>query len=120
VEHYYRDSLLDEIESDASLMETLTKKFCNDKNRAFAYLLFVLLYVPCLAAMAIVVREIGWGYSSILFSYLTILGWCVATLYFQITTGHNPVWVITPCAILAGVAAAFYAIGRKTKVKMVL
>ncbi len=120
VDTYYRDSMSAELESDASLMETLKKKFYNDKNRAFAYLLFVLLYVPCLAAMATVVREIGWGYSSILFSYLTILGWCVATLYFQITTGHNPVWVITPCVFLAGVAAAFYAIGRKTKVKMVL
>lgn len=120
VESYYRDSMSENLESDASLMETLKKKFLNDKNRAFAYLLFVLLYVPCLAAMATVVREIGWGYSSILFSYLTVLGWCVATLYFQITTGHQFIWLITPCVLLAGVAAAFYAIGRKTKVKLVL
>lgn len=120
VELYYRDSMSEELENDASLMEMLKKKFGNDKNRAFAYLLFVLLYVPCLAAMATVVREIGWGYSSILFSYLTVLGWCVATLYFQITTGHNLAWVITPCALLAGVAIVFYAIGRKTKVKLVL
>ncbi|MBR5591401.1 MAG: ferrous iron transport protein B [Kiritimatiellae bacterium] len=120
VEAYYRDSISGELESDASLMETLKQKFMNDKNRAFAYLLFVLLYVPCLAAMATVVREIGWGYSTILFTYLTVLGWCVATLYFQITTGHQPLWVITPCAILSAVAAAFYAIGRKTKVKLVI
>lgn len=120
VETYYRDSMSSELESDASLMETLRTKFNHDKNRAFAYLLFVLLYVPCLAAMAAAVREIGWGYSTILFSYLTILGWCVATLYFQITTGHNLLWVVTPCAILAAVAAAFYAIGRKVKVKLVV
>ena len=56
----------------------------------------------------------------ILFSYLTILGWCVATLYFQITTGHTLTWIVTPCAILAAVAAVFYAIGRKTKVKLVV
>ena len=120
VEAYYRDSMSAELESDASLMETLRTKFDHDKNRAFAYLLFVLLYVPCLAAMATVVREIGWGYGMILFSYLTILGWCVATLYFQITTGHTLTWVVTPCAILAAVAAVFYAIGRKTKVKLVV
>ncbi len=120
VEAYYRETMSESLESDASLMATLKQKFNNDKNRAFAYLLFVLLYVPCLAAMATVVREIGWGYSTILFSYLTLLGWCVATLYFQITTGHQLVWVITPCALLAGVAAVFYAIGRKTKVKLVL
>ena len=108
------------LESDASLMETLKQKFRNDKNRAFAYLLFVLLYVPCLAAMATVVREIGWGYSSILFSYLTLLGWCVATLYFQITTGHHLLWVVTPCLLLTATAAFFYFLGRKLKVKMVL
>ncbi|MBQ9694626.1 MAG: ferrous iron transport protein B [Kiritimatiellae bacterium] len=120
VESYYRDTMSEELESDASLMETLKQKFNNDKNRAFAYLLFVLLYVPCLAAMATAVREIGWGYSTILFSYLTILGWCVATLYFQITTGHCLLWVIVPCVFLAAVAAVFYALGKKIKVKLVV
>ena len=120
VEAYARETVSGKLESDASLMETLKQKFRNDKNRAFAYLLFVLLYVPCLAAMATVVREIGWGYSSILFSYLTLLGWCVATLYFQITTGHNLLWVITPCVLLMLTAGIFYCLGRKLKVKMVL
>lgn len=120
VESYTREAMSEALESDASLMETLKQKFRNDKNRAFAYLLFVLLYVPCLAAMATVVREIGWGYSSILFSYLTLLGWCVATLYFQITTGHHLLWVVTPCLLLTATAAFFYFLGRKLKVKMVL
>ena len=120
VDDYYAESIAAETETDASLMSTLNAKFDGDRNRAFAYLLFVLLYVPCLAAMATVVREIGWGYSSILFGYLTLLGWCVATLYFQVTTGHNPVWLITPCAILAAIAIFFCALGRRLKVKLVI
>ncbi len=100
---------------EMTLARTLSAKFDDDRHRAFAYLLFVLLYVPCLAAMATVVREIGWGYSTILFGYLTLLGWCVATLYFQATVGHSALWVAVPCALLAGTAAAFAALGRKVK-----
>ena len=120
----YGDSLAEfeeapEDAGEATLARTLAQKFDNDRHRAFAYLLFVLLYVPCLAAMATVVREIGWGYSAILFGYLTLLGWCVATLYFQATVGHSALWVAVPCALLAGVAAAFAALGRKVKVWIV-
>ena len=107
-------------EGSESLMDTLTAKFEHSRHRAFAFLLFVLLYVPCLAAMAAVVREIGWGYGSILFGYLTLLGWCVATLYFQIVSEHNIVWIVVPCAILAGIAAFFTFIGRRYKVKLVV
>ncbi len=120
VDAYYQEAMSEEVEADATLMKTLAGKFDNNKNRAFAYLLFVLLYVPCLAAMATVVREIGWGYSSILFGYLTVLGWCVATLYFQVTTGHSIIWVVVPCVILALVAGFFCALGRKLKVKLVV
>ncbi len=117
---YHQESIAEEIEADATLMKTLKEKFNNDQHRAFAYLLFILLYVPCLAAMATVVREIGWGYSSILFGYLTLLGWCVATLYFQITTGHNTFWIVTPCMLLTSVALFFYFLGKKLKIKLAL
>lgn len=120
VDAYYQEAMSEEVEADATLMKTLADKFDNDRNRAFAYLLFVLLYVPCLAAMATVVREIGWGYSSILFGYLTLLGWCVATLYFQVTTGHSLTWTIMPCALLAAIAAFFYALGKRVKVRLVV
>ena len=107
-------------EEDAGLMEVLRRKFDRDPNRAFAYLLFVLLYVPCLAAIATIIREIGVAFSSILFGYLTLLGWCVATLYFQVTTGHSLPWIAVACAFLAATAAFFYGLGRKLKVKLVI
>ncbi len=117
---HFQATIAEEIEADETLMKTLSEKFNNDKHRAFAYLLFVLLYVPCLAAMATVVREIGWGYSSILFGYLTLLGWCVATLYFQVTTGHSTFWTVTPCVLLVAVALFFTILGKKHKVKLAL
>lgn len=117
---FYEEAMGKELETDASLMATLRGKFDNDRNRAFAYLLFVLLYVPCLAAMATVVREIGWGFSSILFGYLTLLGWCVATLYYQVTTGHSLLWISVAGAFLAATVIFFYALGKKVKVKLIL
>ena len=110
----------EEEEENAGLMEVLRRKFDRDPNRAFAYLLFVLLYVPCLAAIATIIREIGVAFSSILFGYLTLLGWCVATLYFQVTTGHSLLWIAVACAFLAATAAFFYGLGRKLKVKLVI
>ena len=110
----------EEEEEDAGLMEVLRRKFDRDPNRAFAYLLFVLLYVPCLAAIATIIREIGVAFSSILFGYLTLLGWCVATLYFQVTTGHSLPWIAVACAFLAATAVFFYGLGRKLKVKLVI
>ncbi len=110
----------EEEEENAGLMEVLRRKFDRDSNRAFAYLLFVLLYVPCLAAIATIIREIGVAFSSILFGYLTLLGWCVATLYFQVTTGHSLLWIAVACAFLAATATFFYGLGRKLKVKLVI
>lgn len=124
LEALHEDALAsDGADADRGLLEALRNKFGHDaagRNRAFAYLLFVLLYVPCLAAMATVVREIGWMYSNILFGYLTLLGWCVATLYFQITTGHQFIWILIPILLLVGTAAFFCAFGKKHKVKLVV
>lgn len=110
-------------EAEHSLLEKLREKFGKDdegRHRAFAYLLFILLYVPCLAAMATVVREIGWKFANILFGYLTLLGWCVATLYFQITVGHQVLWIIIPLLLLALTAGFFYLHGKKHKIKLVV
>lgn len=53
---------------------------------AFAYLLFILIYAPCVAAMAAIAREIGLRWMIFAVSYLTILAWVIATLYYQFAT----------------------------------
>lgn len=52
-------------------------------NNAFAYLLFVLIYMPCVAVIATIYREIGgrWAIFSVL--YLTILAWIISTIFYQ-------------------------------------
>lgn len=55
-------------------------------HAAFAYLLFVLLYIPCASTMAAIRKELStrWMVFSILWS--TVLAYGVAVLYYQSTT----------------------------------
>jgi ferrous iron transport protein B len=53
---------------------------------AFAYLLFVLIYSPCFAALAVLAREAGGRWMAFSVCYQTLLAWMVATAFFQIAT----------------------------------
>jgi ferrous iron transport protein B len=53
---------------------------------AFAYLLFVLLYVPCIATLAALRREAGWGWTAFSITYQTGVAWLTATLFYQLAT----------------------------------
>jgi ferrous iron transport protein B len=106
-------------DADESLFTNLRDSFSRGRNQAFAYLLFILLYVPCFAAMGAAFRELGRLYGIILMVYLTVLGWSVATLYYQISLGHQWFWIVTPCLLLAGMAGSFYLMGRRRRVPLV-
>ncbi|MFW5789423.1 MAG: hypothetical protein ACOCW3_05755 [Spirochaetota bacterium] len=47
---------------------------------AYAFLLFVLVYFPCVSALGVVIREIGAGYGWLLAGYLTVSAWAIATI----------------------------------------
>jgi ferrous iron transport protein B len=74
-------------EQDVShaLFGTLVKYF-DGKVGAFSYLLFILLYVPCVAAIAAVKRETGtrWALFSIFWSLY--LAYSMATSFYQLAT----------------------------------
>lgn len=53
---------------------------------AFAYLVFVLLYMPCAATLGALRREIGWGWMIFTSAYGAGTGWSLATLIYQIGT----------------------------------
>ncbi|HYN76854.1 MAG TPA: Fe(2+) transporter permease subunit FeoB [Lamprocystis sp. (in: g-proteobacteria)] len=50
---------------------------------AFAYLLFILLYAPCVAATAAIWRESGPGWTFFAVSWTTGLGYITATVFYQ-------------------------------------
>jgi ferrous iron transport protein B len=52
---------------------------------AFAFLIFVLIYFPCVAVVAAVKKETGgWKWAAFLAGYTTILAYIMAFLVFQI------------------------------------
>lgn len=88
-----QEVIAEQIGADESTFTALRNSFSNDWARAYAYLLFVLVYFPCVAAMGAMIREIGPKFGILALVYLTILAWSVATLFFQIARGHN-LWLM--------------------------
>ena len=96
-----RGRIAEEIGSEMETFSQLRRSFDNDWTRAFAYLLFVLVYFPCLAAFGAILREIGPAYGWLAITYLTILAWSVATLFFQIAAGRSLFWIIFSILLVA-------------------
>lgn len=73
---------------------------------AFSYLLMVLLYMPCGAAVAAVWREAGTRWTLFLCAWTTGLGYSAATIVYRLGTfAENPVYsatAITICLALLG------------------
>jgi len=67
------------------LLEAMRRNF-GSQAAAFAYLLFVLIYSPCVAALIVLGREAGWRWMGFSIVYQTLLAWMVATAYYQAAT----------------------------------
>ncbi|MBP5350619.1 MAG: ferrous iron transport protein B [Fibrobacterales bacterium] len=68
--------------------------------QVFAFLVFILLYVPCLAAMGVVAREIGLGLAVLMATVQTVLAWAVSILIYQIPVGGDVFWIVAALAAL--------------------
>ncbi len=72
---------------------------------AFCYLVFVLLYAPCVAVLGAVNKEAGWQWTLLIFSWCTGLAYITATVIYQIGTfSVNPlfssIWIVSMLTIL--------------------
>jgi ferrous iron transport protein B len=61
-------------------------KCFNGKANAFAYLLFVLLYFPCISATAAMLREVEKGWTIFSICWTTGLAYAMAVFYYQVAT----------------------------------
>jgi len=72
---------------------------------AFCYLVFVLLYAPCVAVLGAINKEAGWQWMVLVFSWCTGLAYVTATVIYQIGTfGAHPlfsaVWIFAMISLL--------------------
>jgi len=87
---------------------------------AFAYLLLVLLYIPCVAAIAAIYRETNLRWTLFSCAWNAGLAYMAATVFYQAATiGRHPVsslaWIFSLGAVLAGVVIMMRYLGRKER-----
>ncbi|MCF7970767.1 MAG: Fe(2+) transporter permease subunit FeoB [Methylococcaceae bacterium] len=80
---------------------------------AFAYLLFILLYFPCIATTAAAYRESSVGWSLFMVLWATSLAYLTATLFYQLATySQHPrasmAWLVGITAVAATVVLLFH------------
>ncbi|NOR68998.1 MAG: Fe(2+) transporter permease subunit FeoB [Methylomarinum sp.] len=85
---------------------------------AYAYLLFVLLYFPCIATTSTAYKESNFGWSAFMLVWATGIAYLTATLFYQIATfSQHPsttiIWVIAATVILLSVVFGFRSWGMR-------
>ncbi len=106
-------SISSEIGADTAIYKQIATYFT--VFSAFAYLLFVLMYFPCLAVIGAARQEMGGFYAGVMAVYSTMLAWAVATLFYQTAEGHNVFYIILAVTILAIIYGGLHLIGKREK-----
>ncbi len=102
---------------DTSTFGAMHKRF-DGKIGAFAYLLFILLYFPCVAATGAMYRETGKGWTLLGVSWSTGLAYATAVIFYQAATfSQHPMqsslWIGILLSILAITIYIFKIVGSK-------
>lgn len=117
------DDDLSNVEEQAEAQEVSTgtiaamNKLYDGQLGAFAYLLMVLLYLPCGAAMGAVYREVGAGWAMFAALWTTVAGYSAATIVYQAGNfSANPAYAATWIGIcVAMIAAIVYGLRTVSK-----
>lgn len=103
-----QDIAAEEIEVDSGIFGIMREHFDGPVG-AFSYLLFILIYAPCVAAIAAIYRETNFQWAALSTAYLTVLAWVISTLFYQAGTfGRHPADSTMWIAISLGVLGAVY------------
>ncbi len=97
--------------SKSGMMEKMKSNFGNSYS-AYAYLLFILIYFPCIATVGAVVRESGWIMAISQIVYMTLLAWIVSVLFYQIFYAHSLFWIAVSLSLLSLIVLVFFAAGK--------
>ena len=108
-----QDAVAEEQEVSTGTFGAMAERFDGTAG-AFAYLLFILLYFPCTAAIAVVYQESGTRWTLFVAAWTTGTAYGLATLYYQAANyANNPqvatTWIVS---IIAAFAVSFLALRR--------
>jgi ferrous iron transport protein B len=112
------ETVAEEVEADTSIYASMRYYFNAGPLQAYAFLLFILIYFPCVAALGAIIREMGRGFGWLIVGYLTLMGWIVATLFYQLTVAHQAIWIVIPIILLGAIYALFAVLGRRQQTRV--
>lgn len=84
---------------------------------AFAYLLFILLYAPCVAATAAIYRETNVAWTLFVVAWTTGIAYMAATIFYQSMTyqehpEHSLFWISALLSVFALVLMGLWLLGK--------
>jgi len=87
----------EELEVSSGVFGSMVTLF-DGKTGAFAYLLFILLYFPCVAAIAAVYRETNMKWTLFAGAWTSVIAYMAATFFYQLATiarhpGSSLAWI---------------------------
>lgn len=90
----------------------------NGPFAAFCYLVFVLLYAPCVAVLGAINKEAGWHWTLLVFSWCTGLAYTTATVLYQLGTfADHPlfssIWISAMITLLVLTIANLKKLSRR-------
>jgi ferrous iron transport protein B len=99
------NAVADEQKIESSTLTNMAALF-SGPFAAFCYLVFILLYAPCVAVLGAITKEAGWHWMLLVFGWSTGLAYITATVIYQIGTfSVNPlfssIWIVSMLTILA-------------------
>ncbi|TVR80759.1 MAG: Fe(2+) transporter permease subunit FeoB [Rhodospirillales bacterium] len=111
------DAAADEQGVASGTFTAMTERFDGSVG-AFAYLLLVLLYMPCVATVAAVYRETNVQWTLFICGWTTLIGYSASVLFYQTATfTRDPtasfLWIAAMLAVLGGALAVMRRVGRR-------
>ncbi len=93
-------------------------RFYDGKIGAFAYLLFILIYTPCVAAVGAIFKETSAKWASFSVFYLTLLAWVISMLFYQAGTfirhpSSSAIWIGIGTGILVALCVGLRIAGQR-------
>jgi len=100
----------------SATLENMAAYFGSDLA-AFSYLVFILLYAPCVAVIAAMHKESGLKWAGLVFGWTTLVGYISATMVYQVGSfsAHpqfSSAWIVGMVAVLALAIIALKRVGR--------
>ncbi|MBT6791670.1 MAG: ferrous iron transport protein B [Gammaproteobacteria bacterium] len=113
-------SLNDDAANDSSQGAALANMaaYFGSDLAAFSYLVFILLYAPCVAVIAAMHKESGLKWAGLVFGWTTLVGYIAATMVYQVGSfsAHpqfSTAWIGGLVFVLALAIFALKRVGRK-------